>query len=280
MKPRYFSIGLILVCGVLATSLFLFLAKKSDTARKNFYKIQEDLESYRKGIWRLQKMDPKQLEWQLASINSRFVTADQLGIVIGELTELAKTSDISIKSISPSEKEEVHDSTDPVLSLLDRVSIEINLVGKYEKLAQFLTQLSSLQNAVMRVERFRLSKEEEASGSLQLSVAAWVYVRKSTNQKIFEAEIAKAPMERKAGKSQYSSIDRDPFTKAPIRTGKAAPAALQGILYDSQKPLALVNGETKGIGEMVNDMKIVEINPDGIVLEKDGQKTKMQLRWD
>ena len=277
---RYLSFVAIVVVGVATLALFALLGKMSDSARTNFYRVKKELDAYRQRIWHLEKLDPKQLEWQLASMENRFLTYEKLSVVIGELTELAKTCEVSITSISPSEKIESNDSEDPVLSLLSRTPIEIRLVGKYEQAARFLTQLGSMSSGVMKVDRFRLDKEKEGSDLVTLSLAASLYLRKSTDQKILEADVAEVPLERMAGRSRFQSISRNPFTKVPVRVEKTSPVVLQGILYDAQQPLALINGDARRIGEVVNGMKIIEINPDNVVLEKDGQTTKMQLRWD
>ncbi len=280
MKRHFYSFGIVIVLGVSCLFLFIFLAHQSDQARADFYHLQNELESYRKSIWHLEKLDPQQLEWQLVKMNTRFLSPDQLGTLIGELTELAKTCNISITSISPSEKVESRSSENKLLSRLSRIPIEMKLRGRYEHIAEFLSRLNSLENGIMEVDRFSLESEKPDDSSLILSLVASVYVKNSAEQKILEEEVAEAPFERLAEKSRFQKIERDPFTKTVIQVKTEIPITLQGILYDSKQPIALVNGEARGVGEIVNDMKIIEINSDNVVLEKDGQKTKLQLRWD
>ena len=279
---RFLSIGMIAIFGIISAAFFIFLARRSDAARADFYQAQHELDLSRKGIWHLEKLDPKQLDWELMSMNARFPSSEQLGVLIGELTDLAKTSDISITSITPSEKVEIQDESSGFLSVLSRVPIEMRLRGKYERIAIFLSQLGALNHGVMKIEHFRLEKEgAEDTSSLLLSLVASVFVRKSPDQKILNEGISMTfPLERQAGQSRFAKIERNPFTKAVVQTEVESPVTLQGIIYDSAQPIALVNGETKSVGEVVNGMKIIEIHPDSVVFEKEGKKIKIRLRWD
>lgn len=277
-----FSLGMILAFGIVSLALFLLLARQSDAARANFYQLQHELDLYRRGIWRLEKLDISQLERELRDMNSRFPPSEQLGVVIGELAELSKTCNISITSITPSEKVEAHEENNGVLSHLSRVPIEMRLRGKYDQIARFLSHLGALEHGVMKVDRFRLEKEEtEDSAYVALDVAASVYVRKGLDQEILKREISQTDLlERKAGRSRFPKSGRNPFTKTVVQAEVKAPVKLEGIIFDPLGPMVLVNGETKGVGDVVNDLKIVEIDPDSVVFEGKGEKIKMRLRWD
>lgn len=279
---RFLSLVLIVVFGIVSVVLFVFFARRSDAARADFYQVQRELDQYRSGIWRLQKLDPKQLEWQLASMNARFPSAEQMSVLIGEITELAKEFDISITSITPSEKVETREESSGLLARLSRIPIEMRLHGKYEQIARFLSQLSALDHGVMRVERFHVEKESaEDSSPLLLSLTGSVFVRRTADQEILKEELpATSLLERQAGRSRFAKIERNPFTKAAVQAEVEVPITLQGILYDPVQPIALINGETKGIGEVVGGMKVLEIHPDHVVFDKQGEKIKMRLRWD
>lgn len=279
---RSLHLSVIAAVGIAALGTFVFLARQSDAARANFYQAQRELELSRKGVWHLGELDAKALEQQLIDMNARFSPSEELGVLIGELTELAKTCDISIRSISPSEKMEAHAEQREALSALSRVPIDMRLLGTYEPMAKFLSQLSALRHGIMTVERFRLEKETaEDSSPLVLSLVASAFVRKAPDHDLLKEEISMtSPMERRAGKSRFARIGRNPFGRVVVDTAVEAPVTLEGILYDPVRPIALVNGEAKAVGDVVNGMKILEIHPDSVVLEKGGQKTKMRLRWD
>ncbi len=40
---------------------------------------------------------------------------------------------------------------------------------------------------------------------------------------------------------------------------------IQGIVYSSGHPLALINGKTLTIGERINGVQVVSIDPDGVL---------------
>ena len=279
---RLFHLSMVFGVGLLMLVLLLMLAKRSDAARADFYRLQSELESYRKAVWRLEKLDPKQLEWQLARMNGRFPSSEQLGIILGEITELAKNYGISITSITPSDRTEARTESQDILSVLDRIPIEMQLHGSYERLAGFMSQLGNLENGVMRVDRFRLETEgAQGQESLVLSLSTSLFVRQALEQEVLKEALSKSTiLERKAGKSRFAKMERNPFTKTAVQSEVASPVVLQGIIYDPKQPIALVNGETKSIGDEVGGMKILEIEPDSVLFEKDGQEIKMRLRWD
>jgi hypothetical protein len=74
--------------------------------------------------------------------------------------------------------------------------------------------------------------------------------------------------------------DRDPFSPERIKVvGEKKIASdslkeltLKGILWDSQKPLAIINDEVVGTGSFVKGIKVKRIEPDHIVLEVGGEE--------
>lgn len=77
------------------------------------------------------------------------------------------------------------------------------------------------------------------------------------------------PTKRKAAKTEFNSWGRNPFTleKAPAEAGGGL--ALNGILWDDKKPLAIINNDVIGIGGKVGENTIVDIKKDSVIL-KDG----------
>jgi type II secretory pathway component PulC len=74
--------------------------------------------------------------------------------------------------------------------------------------------------------------------------------------------------------------DRDPFSlqKGKKEEGKKTASGifetftLKGILWDYQKPLAIVNGEVVKEGDMMEGVKIKQIEPNYVVLEAEGEE--------
>lgn len=74
--------------------------------------------------------------------------------------------------------------------------------------------------------------------------------------------------------------DNDPFSlekkntsgKNMITSRLLGGFTLKGILWDSQKPLAIINGEVIGEGKMIKGIKIKRIEPSHVVLEVEGEE--------
>ena len=70
-----------------------------------------------------------------------------------------------------------------------------------------------------------------------------------------------------------SAEPRDPFmfgardTKAASGRGQ-----LNGILWDATKPLAIIDGEPRDVGAMVDGWTVVSITPDQVVIERAGRR--------
>jgi hypothetical protein len=68
-------------------------------------------------------------------------------------------------------------------------------------------------------------------------------------------------------------LKRDPFTAVPIVSEKALQSGvdLTGILWDKDKPLAIIDGNVVKKGNRVGNKEVVDIKRDGIILS-DGQE--------
>lgn len=278
---RFIPLTAVLGVSIVSICFFIFLAKRSDIERQNFYKTQKELQLYRTGIWHLEKLAPTQLEKQLARMKAQFPPAENLAVLIEELTKLANHYDLSIVSITPSEQAEVREEKSTLLSVFGRIPIDIRLEGNYEGLASFLSELSTLEHGIIKVDRFRLEKLQNNSTRLMLSLESSLYVKKVQDQDILAEPISvNVPLERQAGKSRFNAVERNPFTKASIGAIATAESQinLEGIIYDPAQPMILINGETKGVGDTVHHMKIIKIEPDSVLFEKGSERVRMRLR--
>lgn len=289
-KPASLSksfLRLAVLLGISAVSVFgfIFLANRSDAAKQDLSRAQKELELYQAGIWRLKQMDRGDLSRQLAELKARFPSAENLTAFIKGLTDLARSHDLAIVSIVPSEKASFQEEKSGVLSGLNRVPIEMRLGGTYKGLAAFLSQLSDLKQGVIKAERFRLGKGETSSGNLALSLTVSVCVNKTSGEDILKGPISSAsPLQRRGGKSRVKEIARDPFQKAVEAAAVAQPTiktgtiGLEGIIYDPAAPLVLIHGETKGVGDLVGEMKILEILPDSVLFQRGREQVRVRLR--
>ncbi len=71
------------------------------------------------------------------------------------------------------------------------------------------------------------------------------------------------------------SWTRDPFSNAGEPGGSSL--SLVGILWDPQKPLAIINGDTVAVGESVDGFLVTAIRPNGVTLSDGKQTTDVDL---
>jgi len=80
---------------------------------------------------------------------------------------------------------------------------------------------------------------------------------------------------------QSASIElkRDPFTAAPIAAEKdlRAEFTLTGILWDKDKPLAIINDEVVKVGERVGNKMVVDIKKDRVTLSDGVALSELRL---
>ncbi len=72
-----------------------------------------------------------------------------------------------------------------------------------------------------------------------------------------------------AGQAAVQAVEeRDPFVFGP-RAGsvESVRPVLTGVLWDASHPLAMVGESTVAVGDKVADWRIVEIRPNGIVIQ-------------
>ncbi len=73
---------------------------------------------------------------------------------------------------------------------------------------------------------------------------------------------------------QLQAEERDPFVFGPRSPVAAQPAAptLDGILWDTRRPLAIIGEQTAGVGDTVSGWEVVEIQQHGVVLQRGGRR--------
>ena len=92
-------------------------------------------------------------------------------------------------------------------------------------------------------------------------------------------EHAVMPVERAGGvprqkKSSYEDWGRNPFMSSlAVSQGPT----LDGILWDVNNPVAIVNGEIAGKGDSVGPYVVVEVQPDRVILNDGGKDIELRL---
>ena len=72
---------------------------------------------------------------------------------------------------------------------------------------------------------------------------------------------------------------RDPFSSATSVSASAGleGLVLNGIMWDSKNPLAIINSEVVKVGDELHGMKVAEITEKSVVLEYEGKEYTLDL---
>ena len=81
--------------------------------------------------------------------------------------------------------------------------------------------------------------------------------------------------ESESVKSSSSSSSKSSASSTPVRK-KSSDLVLEGIFYDSTRPMALINGEIVEVGSRVGKARVLEIQRDSVRIEQSG--TQRTLR--
>lgn len=80
--------------------------------------------------------------------------------------------------------------------------------------------------------------------------------------------------------SQLIELKRDPFTASPIIIKKETQSGIEltGILWDKEKPLAVIDGKIVKEGQRVGDKTVMEIKQDRVILSDGEFFSEVKLR--
>ena len=83
-------------------------------------------------------------------------------------------------------------------------------------------------------------------------------------------DLEKTPLAKKAPlKKPYAAIDKEPHplvVRDPFSNATSSPFKLSGIIYSPDRPVAIVNGKTVSIGELVGEAKVADIKEGSVEL--------------
>jgi len=82
----------------------------------------------------------------------------------------------------------------------------------------------------------------------------------------------------------YDSHGRkDPFSLPILNTGNTADmeaiagVKLEGIIWDADNPIAVINGKVVVVGNEISGAKVLEINENEVIFDANGQNVKIKL---
>jgi len=81
--------------------------------------------------------------------------------------------------------------------------------------------------------------------------------------------------QRRIQDDQTLAWGRNPFQR--MESGSAPVFELQGILWDAEHPLAMINGEAYGVGDKIDSARVKHIDKSRVVLESDIETIELDL---
>jgi Tfp pilus assembly protein PilO len=115
-----------------------------------------------------QKLDTGELRSRLAQANYRLISTNHMSDVLAEINEIGKAQGVEIISITPAEGGQ---NQNP--------SIQLEVEGSYQNVAEFLGELDELKTSAMVVNNFKLG-EKQGEGVLQLNLSLGLYGEEGT----------------------------------------------------------------------------------------------------
>lgn len=113
----------------------------------------------------------------------------------------------------------------------------------------------------------------------KVSFGAVVLSKTAPGQPISQSENSKGLYDRLEQQAKSIELKRDPFTAAPITSEKSLQSGidLTGILWDKDKPLAIINGEIVKKGARVGNRIVIDIKKDRVLLSDGEILTEIKL---
>jgi len=270
-------LGVISAVGFLMLGSVMLMTLRVDRAREDFYKARQQLDLYRAEVWQLEYMNEPAANQELKEEQAKFLSGKNVAFFIETITAAGKQFEISFVSISPKDKLEMKPEEKTLFPNLARIPVEMVIKGAYQNISLFLSQLSKLDNSVIRVEEFRFTQPNANEAVLNGFVLVSVLVPQDAAKPIASPDFNLAIEQRSAGKSRFREFGRNPFN---VWTEPAALEALvlEGIMYDASQPVVLINGKIWRQGDQIGDVQILEIKPTSIVVERNGKQETVRLK--
>lgn len=274
---KHIPMSAIGVIGCVMLALIGVMALRVDKAKSGYYEARRQLDHYREEVWQLDRLNEPAANAELKEELARFASGNNVAAHIEQITSTGKRFNVQFDSISPRAKTGLSESEKKSLPNLSRIPIDMTIRGGYQDVALFLSQLGKLDQAVMRVDEFRLSPPNPESDSLRGPLTVSVFIPENDEKPIYMDQGQLSVELRKAGKTRFREFGRNPF-KTWTESAPHEDLVLEGIMFDASDPVVLINGKIWRPGDQVGHVKIVEIKPTSIVIEKDGKREIVRLR--
>ena len=114
-----------------------------------------------------------------------------------------------------------------------------------------------------------------------LLLVIWVWSSASARKKGNRTSFPKPPASEnipKRAKPPFTDWGRNPFMLPGELSESVRGLMLDGIVWDNEKPYAIINNQILGIGDAIGKSRITAITETAVTLEEDGSAFSIQLR--
>ena len=100
--------------------------------------------------------------------------------------------------------------------------------------------------------------------------------RNSSLEVSFDKNVAS--VKRDAKRTAYETWPRNPFSFRQPAMKDNSKFVLNGILWDNERPQAIINNDIINLGDEIGGFKVITINEDSVVLNDGGNDIELKLR--
>lgn len=111
-----------------------------------------------------------------------------------------------------------------------------------------------------------------------ISFAVFIMVRQNINYTVNRSLAIQKKDEVPAGPSKITPPQTSVKGSSPKSPGLSE-FVVTGIISDKNSPMAIINGEVYVVGDRVETAEVLEISEDKVVLEKDGERLELKVRY-
>lgn len=237
---------------IIALGLYFILYRpvimKIESAQKNYHASEAELSQVEAELSQARRI--------LASLETKrakqaLIAEGDVPDLIDKLTRQGKQNGVKFIFIDSKQPEESQGLRYKVLP------VGMELDSTYKGLEVFLSSLDNLEKGPITVRSFKTVPDKSVRVKLKTKLVLDMYfvVVESTGFKTVPPQSPK--------KSSHTSWGRNPFS---FQRNIEMDVILSGIFWDREKPLAIINGATVGIGDTIEGKTVANITRDSVIL--------------
>jgi len=196
------------------------------------------------------------LKDELGYLESQLPQQDSLPGLLGQLITQSKGYALDFLLIKPVTNEEKVE--------YNQLNIEMQFLSNYTSLINYLNRLEQTFPFI-KTQSIMIEEKKEAIGpSLNITMVLSTLLSKYSESKKETVQLPEKDIKQVI-------IKKNPFTSEYIQRSdkdQRTDFSLTGIISEGKSPTAIINDEVFREGDFVNNSKILEINPSGVLLQE------------